>query len=109
MKQRILIVDDKIRSIGQHDSDEKVLKSAAQFICRYRVALALLLVVVCQLPLYFTGYVFSLAVYRRICIAFIWATTAPQTQHLGYYYGKLIINPNDNMYSLLIDENTSLV
>jgi SSS family transporter len=77
MKQRILVVDDKIRSIIQQDSDEKVLKSAAQFSYRYGIILALILVVVWPLPLYFSGYVFSLAVYQIwVEIAVIWATVA---------------------------------
>ncbi len=77
MKQRILVVDDKIRSIIQQDSDEKVLKSAAQFSYRYGIVLALILVVGWPLPLYFSGYVFSLAVYQIwVEIAVIWATVA---------------------------------
>jgi nucleotide-binding universal stress UspA family protein len=77
MKQRILVVDDKIRSIIQQDSDEKVLKSAAQFSYKYGIVLALILVVVWPLPLYFSGYVFSLAVYQIwVEIAVIWATVA---------------------------------
>jgi urea-proton symporter len=64
MKQKILVVDDKIRSIIQHDSDEKVLKSASKLSYRYGIALALILVVAWPLPFYFSGYVFSLEMYQ---------------------------------------------
>ena len=77
MKQRILVVDDKIRSIIQHDSDERVLKEAARFSYRYGVALSLLLVVAWPLPFYFSGYVFSLDMYRIwVGVAVIWAIGA---------------------------------
>ena len=75
MKQRILVVDDKIRSIIEQDSDESFLKSAAEFSYRYAVALALILVVVWPLPLYFSGYVFSPVMYYVwVAIAVVWAS-----------------------------------
>jgi SSS family transporter len=75
MKQRILVVDDKIRSIIEQDSDESFLKSAAKFSYRYAVALALVLVVVWPLPLYFSGYVFSPVMYYVwVAIAVVWAS-----------------------------------
>ena len=75
MKQRILVVDDKIRSIIEQDSDESFLKSAAKFSYRYAVALALILVVVWPLPLYFSGYVFSPVMYYVwVAIAVVWAS-----------------------------------
>jgi SSS family transporter len=75
MKQKILVVDDKIRSIIEQDSDERFLKSAAKFSYRYAVALALILVVVWPLPLYFSGYVFSPVMYFVwVTIAVVWAS-----------------------------------
>ena len=75
MKQKILVVDDKIRSIIEQDSDESFLKSAAKFSYRYAVALALILVVVWPLPLYFSGYVFSPVMYYVwVAIAVVWAS-----------------------------------
>ncbi len=75
MKQKILVVDDKIRSIIEQDSDESFLKSAAKFSYRYAVALALVLVVVWPLPLYFSGYVFSPVMYYVwVAIAVVWAS-----------------------------------
>lgn len=77
MKQKILVVDDRIRSIIQHDSDEKVLKSAAQLSYRYGIGLTLILVVAWPLPFYFTGYVFSLNMYQIwVAIAVVWAVAA---------------------------------
>jgi len=75
MKQKTLVVDDKIRSIIEQDSDESFLKSAAKFSYRYAVALALILVVVWPLPLYFSGYVFSPVMYYVwVAIAVVWAS-----------------------------------
>lgn len=75
MKQKILVVDDKIRSIIEQDSDESFLKSAAKFSYRYAVALALILVVVWPLPLYISGYVFSPVMYYVwVAIAVVWAS-----------------------------------
>jgi urea-proton symporter len=77
MKQKILVVDDKIRSIIEQDSDESFLKSAAKFSYRYAVALALILVVVWPLPLYFSGYVFSPVMYYVwVAIAVVWASSS---------------------------------
>ena len=77
MKQKILVADDKIRSIIQHDSDEKVLKSASKLSYRYGIALALIMVVAWPLPFYFSGYVFSLEMYQVwVFIAVSWAIGA---------------------------------
>ncbi|NAL77199.1 sodium:solute symporter family transporter [Nitrososphaera sp. AFS] len=77
MKQKILVADDKIRSIIQHDSDEKLLKSTSRLSYRYGIALALTLVIVWPLPFYFSGYVFSLGMYQAwIFIAVSWAIGA---------------------------------
>jgi len=65
MKQKILVVDDRIRSIIEKDTNEIQLKRDARFTYRYAIALSLVLVVVWPLPLYFSGYVFSLFIYSR--------------------------------------------
>ncbi|MEO9363414.1 MAG: sodium/solute symporter [Nitrososphaera sp.] len=77
MKQRILVVDDRIRSMIEHDTDEKFLKGAARFSYKYAIALTLILVAVWPLPLYFSGYVFSSLVYHVwIGMAVAWAAGA---------------------------------
>lgn len=77
MKQRILVVDDRIRSMIEHDTDEKFLKKAAHFSYKYAIALTLVLVVAWPLPLYFSGYVFSPTTYHAwVGIALAWAVGA---------------------------------
>jgi nucleotide-binding universal stress UspA family protein len=77
MKQKILVVDDRIRSIIEKDTDDNQLKRDAKFTYRYAIALSLVLVVVWPLPLYFSGYVFSLFVYTLwVGLAFAWASVA---------------------------------
>ena len=77
MKQKILVVDDRIRSIIEKDTNEIQLKRDARFTYRYAIALSLVLVVVWPLPLYFSGYVFSLYIYSLwVGLAFAWAIIA---------------------------------
>jgi len=77
MKQKILVVDDRIRSIIEKDTNEIQLKRDARFTYRYAIALSLVLVVVWPLPLYFSGYVFSLYIYSIwVGLAFAWASIA---------------------------------
>jgi hypothetical protein len=77
MKQKILVVDDRIRSIIEKDINDKQLKRDARFTYRYAIALSLVLVVVWPLPLYFSGYVFLLFVYSLwVGLAFAWAIMA---------------------------------
>jgi len=77
MKQKILVVDDRIRSIIEKDTNDDQLKRDARFTYRYAIALSLVLVVVWPLPLYFSGYVFSMFVYSLwVGLAFAWASIA---------------------------------
>jgi hypothetical protein len=77
MKQKILVVDDRIRSIIEKDTNDNQLKRDARFTYRYAIALTLVLVVVWPLPLYFSGYVFSLFVYSLwVGLGFAWASIA---------------------------------
>jgi urea-proton symporter len=77
MKQKILVVDDRIRSIIEKDTNDNQLKRDARFTYRYAIALSLVLVVVWPLPLYFSGYVFSMFVYSLwVGLAFAWASIA---------------------------------
>ena len=75
MKQRILVVDDKIRSIIEKDTDDSQLRLYAKLTRRYSIALSLVLVVVWPLPLYFSGFVFTLHVYTLwVGLAVAWAS-----------------------------------
>ena len=58
MKQRILVVDEKIRSIIEKDTDDSLLIRYERFV--WYSILSIVLVIVWPLPLYFSGYVFSL-------------------------------------------------
>lgn len=80
MKQKILVVDDRIRSMIEKDTDDMQLRRDAKFTYRYAIALSLVLVVVWPLPLYFSGYIFSLQVYSLwVGIAVVWASIAACT------------------------------
>ena len=61
MKQKIPVVDDRIRSIIE-DTNDNQLERDARFTYRYAITLSLVLLVVWPLPLYFSGCVFSLFV-----------------------------------------------
>lgn len=77
MKQRILVVDEKIRSIIEKDTDDSLLVRYGRFVRRYAVALSIVLVIVWPLPLYFSGYVFSLQTYTIwVWLAVTWAGIA---------------------------------
>jgi len=63
MKQKILVIDEKIRSMIEQDSNDTFLKNAARFSYKHTVVFTLLLVSACPILLYFSGYVFSLTFY----------------------------------------------
>jgi SSS family transporter len=74
MKQRIIVVDEKIRSIIDRDSDDNLLKSVARFSYKYAISISIILVIIWPLPLYFSGYVFSFDVYLVwVTISIVWA------------------------------------
>lgn len=74
MKQKIVEVDERIRSIIERDSDDYVLRGIARFTYRYALAISIILVIVWPLPLYVSGNVFSLEVYVIwVRISIIWA------------------------------------
>jgi SSS family transporter len=77
MKQKIMIVDAKIRRAIEHESDEEYLKRWSKFGYKFGIALTLMLVVAWPVPLYFSGYVFSQEAYAAwVGIAVTWAATA---------------------------------
>jgi urea-proton symporter len=77
MKQKIMIVDAKIRRAIDHESDEEYLKHWSKFGYKFGIALTLMLVVAWPVPLYLSGYVFSQEAYTVwVGIAVTWAATA---------------------------------
>lgn len=77
MRQKILVVDYRIRSMIEKDTNDNHLRRDARFTYRYAIALSLMLVIVWPLPLYFSGYVFSLSIYSLwVGLAFAWASIA---------------------------------
>jgi nucleotide-binding universal stress UspA family protein len=77
MKQKIMIVDAKIRRAVEHESDEEYLKRWSTFGYKFGIALTLILVVAWSVPLYLSGYVFSKEAYTVwVGVALTWAATA---------------------------------
>jgi urea-proton symporter len=77
MKQKIMIVDAKIRRAIEHESNEEYLKRWSKFGYKFGIALTLTLVVAWPVPLYLSGYVFSQDAYTVwVGIAVTWAATA---------------------------------
>jgi SSS family transporter len=77
MKQKIMIVDAKIRRAIEHESNEEYLKRWSKFGYKFGIALTLTLVVAWPVPLYLSGYVFSKEAYIAwVGIAVTWAATA---------------------------------
>ncbi|KAF6243282.1 urea active transporter [Nitrosopumilus sp. b1] len=77
MKQKILLVDDRIRNMIKKDTDEETLSNASKFCIKVGFSTTLFLVVAWPLSLYFSDYIFSLsAFYIWIWMAFVWAIGA---------------------------------
>jgi urea-proton symporter len=77
MKQKIMIVDAKIRRAIEHESDEEYLKHWSKIGYKFGISLTLTLVVAWPLPLYLLGYIFSEQMYAAwVGIAVTWAATA---------------------------------
>ena len=77
MKQKIMIVDAKIRRVVEDETDEYYLKHWSKLGYRFGITLTLVLVVAWPVPLYFSGYIFSSEVYRLwVGIAVTWAGMA---------------------------------
>ncbi len=77
LKQRILVVDDKIRSLLEQDSDEKMLSQASR-VCKQRgLSIAIILVIVWPMPLFLSGYVFTLQSFMIwVWLAITWIVSA---------------------------------
>lgn len=76
MKQKIMIVDGKIRGLFEKE-DEDYLKRSSKTGYKVAIALTLVLVVAWPVPLYFSGYVFSEPIYSLwVWLVVIWAGLA---------------------------------
>jgi len=77
MKQKIIVIDERIRAIIERDNDENFLKNAAKFTYRYSIVLSIVLIVVIPIPLYVSGYVFSEMSYEIWIIAgIVWVSVS---------------------------------
>ena len=74
LKQKILLVDDKVRSMIKHDTDENMLQKASSFCKRIGFGIAAFLVIVWPVTFYVTEYVFSVESFTAwIGLAMVWA------------------------------------
>lgn len=77
LKQKILLVDDKVRSMIKRDTDEKLLKKTSSFCKRVGFGIAFFLVIVWPTTFYLTEYVFSVESFTAwVGLAIIWAFIA---------------------------------
>ena len=73
-RQRILIRDEKTRNLIKQDTDINYLKKLTRLGYRYSIFISFLLVILWPLPLFFSGYVFSLDFfYFWVFLSIIWA------------------------------------
>ena len=77
LRQKILVVDDKVRSMLKRDTDEQFLNEASKFSKKVGFALSLFLVIVWPMPFFITEYVFSLESFTAwIALVLVWAVGA---------------------------------
>jgi SSS family transporter len=76
-KQRIVVVEARIRSLIKEDNDEVFLKKRTLFGYKYGIIFTLLLVVIWPLPLFFSGYIFSFEFFAFwIILSIVWTGAA---------------------------------
>ncbi len=77
VKQKIMIVDAKIRRAVEDEITEDYFKHWSKFGYRFGLTVTLVLVVAWPIPLYLSGYIFTLQVYSLwVGIAVTWAAMA---------------------------------
>lgn len=77
MKQKILVIDDKVRSMLKHDTDEKFLQRSLKFCKRIGFSISVFLVIVWPTSFYLTEFVFDEQSFHFwIWLAIIWAFAA---------------------------------
>lgn len=125
-KQRIVVVEERIRSLIKEDSDESILKKRTTSGYKYGIFFTLLLVVIWPLPLFFSGYVFSFDFFLFwILLSIVWTVSAAcflifkpiieSKQEISIVLSNLLVivkskfhlkNP-DNAFSLPKDDNST--
>jgi nucleotide-binding universal stress UspA family protein len=76
-KQRIVVVEERIRSLIKEDNDENLLKKRTLFGYKYGIIFTLILVVIWPLPLFFSGYIFSFEFFLFwILLSIFWTLAA---------------------------------
>ena len=76
-KQRIVVVEERIRSLIKEDNDESSLKKRTIFGYKYGIFFTLILVVIWPLPLFFSGYIFSYEFFLFwILLSIVWTISA---------------------------------
>ncbi len=77
MKQKILVVDDKVRSMLKHDTDEEFLQRSLKFCKRAGFSISIFLVIVWPASFYLAEFVFEEQSFHLwIWLAIIWAFAA---------------------------------
>jgi urea-proton symporter len=76
-KQRIVVAEERIRSLIKEDNDESLLKKRTIFGYKYGIFFTLILVVIWPLPLFFSGYIFSYDFFLFwILLSIVWTISA---------------------------------
>lgn len=76
-KQRIVVAEERVRSLIREDDDETLLKKRTLFGYKYGIIFTLLLVIIWPLPLFFSGYIFSFEFFLFwIMLSIVWTIAA---------------------------------
>lgn len=77
MKQKILVVDDKVRSMLKHDTNEKILQQSLNFCKKVGFSISIFLVIVWPASFYLSEFVFDEQSFHLwIWLAIVWALGA---------------------------------
>lgn len=77
MKQKILVVDDKVRSMLRRDTDEEFLQHSLRFCKRAGFSISVFLVIVWPASFYLTEFVFEEQSFQLwVWLAIVWAFSA---------------------------------
>ena len=80
LRQKIIVMDDRIRSIINRDADENMLRRSLAISRRVGLAVTITVVVAWPAPLFLSGYVFTLSSFTAwIWLAALWAVAGAIT------------------------------